>query len=223
MVRRSIGIALVSLVCFRAASGVEFENYLIWPGNVLVQVQKHDVRGIDFDKYVIAPPDFLRILAYRLPAKTELLDGEFLVRPDGNISLGKYGTASVAGLTVDRARETISKQLNTQADPNEDLRVRVEVAYTYSKKCYVIVPGENGETVHALPYDGRATVASAVLEIEGLAAVAAKDGVWISRPAGEKPPTRLKVDWQAITGAGQLATNHRLEPGDRVFVGAPPN
>jgi len=84
---RCFGLILVSLVFFGAVSGAES------------------------GKYVIEAPDILRIVAYALPAKAELADGEHFVRPDGTVSLGEYGNAAVDGLTVDQAKEAITKQL----------------------------------------------------------------------------------------------------------------
>jgi len=194
---RCFGLVLVSLVSFGAAGGAES------------------------GKYVIEAPDILRIVAYALPAKAELVDGEHCVRPDGTVSLGMYGNLAVDGLTVDQARAPITKQLKLQAKPEGGLRVRVEVVASNSKVCYVIARGQEGDQVHRLPFDGRATVASAVLEFEGLAAAATEGGVWLSRPTGKEVKI-LKVDWQAITGAGRLASNRRLEAGDRVFVGVTP-
>jgi len=194
---RCFGLVLVSLVSFGAAGGAESGTY------------------------VIEAPDILRIVAYALPAKAELVDGEHCVRPDGTVSLGIYGNLAVDGLTVDQAKEAITKQLTSQARPDGGLRVRVEVEASNSKVCYVIARGKEGDQVYRLPFDGRATVASAVLEFEGLAAAATEGGVWISRPTGKEVKI-LKVDWQAITGAGHLASNHRLEAGDRVFVGVSP-
>lgn len=177
--------------------------------------------GADSGKYVIEPPDILRIVADRLPEKAELVDGERLVRPDGTVSLGEFGDAKVAGLTLDQAKAAIAKQLTATVRPEDGLQVRVEVVASNSKVCYLIAPGENGNQVYRFPIDGRATVASAVLEVEGLAAAATKSGVWVIRPAGKERKV-LEVDWQAITCAGRLKTNHRLEPGDRVYVGTSP-
>jgi protein involved in polysaccharide export with SLBB domain len=197
MAGRSFRLVLVSLVFFGTASGAES------------------------GKYLIEAPDLLRILAYSLPTKAELVDGECLVQPDGNVLLGVYGNVRVHGLTLDQATTTVAKQLSSKGIPDDGLRVRVEVVKSNSKRFYVIVAGKEGEQLHSFPFDGRTTVASAVLEVEGLAAVANESGVWVGRRAG-KGLKVMEVDWQAITGAGRLASNHRLEPGDRVFVGSSP-
>ncbi len=99
----------------------------------------------------------------------------------------------------------------------------VDVAACNSKVCYVIVPSTTGDAVHRVPVpiEGVTKVADAVLGSEGLAATASKGGVWVYRGSSSKVKI-LEVDWRAITESGLLATNYRLEPGDRVYVGKQP-
>src|SRR5262249_4180746 len=93
MARRSIGIVLASLAVFSMGSGPES------------------------GKYVVEAPDVLEILAYALPGKGELVEGQHLVRPDGTVSLGRYGSVRVQGLTLDEATAKIVGQLTSNGVP----------------------------------------------------------------------------------------------------------
>jgi polysaccharide export outer membrane protein len=62
--------------------------------------------------YRVEPPDILLIqgsAAVTLP--TQPLDGQHLVRPDGTIDLGIYGTIFVAGLTLEEIKDAVAAQL----------------------------------------------------------------------------------------------------------------
>jgi hypothetical protein len=69
-----------------------------------------------------------------------------------------------------------------------------------------------------MPAMGGETVVGAVLQLEGLAAVATKGPISLSRNNGKV----LDVDWRAITQEGKSATNFKLESGDRLYVGTSP-
>src|SRR5207249_5394776 len=69
--------------------------------------------------YIIEPPDILLVQASEaitLP-KTQPIAGTHLVRPDGTIGLGVYGSVFVAGLTLEQARDAIAAQIQ-QRVPN---------------------------------------------------------------------------------------------------------
>jgi polysaccharide export outer membrane protein len=62
--------------------------------------------------YIIEPPDILLVqgtAAVTLP--TQPLAGQHLVRPDGSIGLGIYGSVFVAGMTLDQAATAIAAVL----------------------------------------------------------------------------------------------------------------
>jgi polysaccharide biosynthesis/export protein len=62
--------------------------------------------------YIIEPPDILLVqgtAAITLP--TQPLAGQFLVRPDGTVGLGIYGSVFVAGMTLDQAATAIATVL----------------------------------------------------------------------------------------------------------------
>jgi polysaccharide export outer membrane protein len=146
--------------------------------------------------------------------------GEHLVRPDGTVGLGVYGSVFVAGLTLDEAKAAIEAQLSLYLLKPE---VSVDV-YAYNSKVFYVVTsgGGLGEAVYRLPATGSETVLDALSSIGGLPAVASLKNIWISRPspAGSKCCEVLKVDWKAITRCGNTDTNYQILPGDRVFVDA---
>jgi polysaccharide biosynthesis/export protein len=148
--------------------------------------------------------------------------GEHLVRPDGSIALGVYGSVYVAGLTLDQAKTVIETHL---AQYLLEPEVSVDV-YAYNSKSYYIVTsgGGYGEQVYRFPHTGNETVLDAMSQINGLPIVASKHRIWLARPAPADATCYqiLPVDWQAVTRGGATATNYQVLPGDRIFVDADP-
>ena len=70
--------------------------------------------------YIIEPPDILLVRFVR-PGIPQPIDGQHLVRPDGTIYLGTYGSVSVAGLTLDQAHDAIAAVLALKLKPLPDL------------------------------------------------------------------------------------------------------
>jgi polysaccharide export outer membrane protein len=144
--------------------------------------------------------------------------GEHLVRPDGTVGLGSYGSVPVAGLTIDEARKVIETYLAQYLLKPE---ISLDVAGYNSKVYYVVTDGGgSGEQVARLPITGHETVLDAISGIYGLPAVASKKQIWIARPLpAETNETQiLPVDWKAIVMNGKTATNYQIFPGDRVYV-----
>jgi polysaccharide export outer membrane protein len=146
--------------------------------------------------------------------------GQHLVRQDGTISLGTYGSVYVAGLTLGQLKAVLESHLSKYfLNPV----ISVDVAAYNSKFYYVITDGGGfGQLVYKFPVTGNETVLDAIANIQGLPPVASKRRIWVARPA---PPDRccyqvLPVDWNAITQGGQTTTNYQLFPGDRVYVAA---
>jgi protein involved in polysaccharide export with SLBB domain len=148
--------------------------------------------------------------------------GEHLVRPDGTIGLGVYGSVWLSGQTLAEAKWTIEQHLSRFLMKPE---VSVDVSGFNSQVYYVIAdrPGL-GELVVRLPITGNETVVDALAQIYGLPASASKKRIWISRPTPANATCEeiLPVDWIAITQRGAAATNYQILPGDRVYVRALP-
>src|SRR5262249_29932933 len=149
--------------------------------------------------------------------------GEHLVRIDGTISLGTYGSVYVTGMTIDEAKRAVEALLAKYLQKPE---VSLDVLAYNSKVFYIVVDGAgNGEQVIKQPVTGNETVLDAFSNIGGLAAQASKKRIWIARPA---PPNSgagdqiLPIDWTAIVQCGKTATNYQILPGDRIYVKAQP-
>lgn len=150
--------------------------------------------------------------------------GEHLVRPDGTISLGSYGSVFVTGLTIAQAKLAIERHLSQYVlDPEVSLDV-----FAFNSKVYYIIAdgGGYGQLVYRFPATGNETVLDAISHIQGLPAVASPhcSHIWVARPApADNCCTQvLPVDWNAITQGGATATNYQIFPGDRIYVKADP-
>ncbi len=148
--------------------------------------------------------------------------GEHLVRPDGTVGLGIYGSVSVAGMTLDQARAEIEAHLSRFLQNPE---VSVDVFAYNSKVYYIIFDGAGyGEQVYRLPITGNETVLDAVAQLNGIPAQASKYHITLVRPRldehGEDCDQVLPVCWEKVARCGRAGTNYQIYPGDRVFVQA---
>jgi polysaccharide biosynthesis/export protein len=146
--------------------------------------------------------------------------GEHLVRPDGTISLGTYGSVYVAGMTLGQIKCAIEKHL---AEYVVNPQVAVDV-YSYNSKVYYVIfdGGGYGQQIFKLPITGNETVLDAIASVQGLPPVSSQWRVQLARPApcGHPCDQVMPVDWQALTRGGSTCTNYQIFPGDRIYVGA---
>ena len=190
-----------------------------------------ELSHVTIPPYIIEAPDVLTIEAALADPKTGAVDrlpaqpisGSFIVRPDGTVGLGVWGSVYVAGSTTDQTSATIRKHLATFQPtglPAGELKVTVEVVAYNSKRYYVIADVDgDGENVFPFPLTGNETVLDAVANVSGLPAVAGTRCVRVVRPRPNGGSNQvLPVEWQAITRHGITTTNYQLLPGDRVFV-----
>ena len=148
--------------------------------------------------------------------------GPHLVRMDGTVGLGVYGSVFVAGMSLSEAKCAIERHLSCHIHAPE---VSVDVLEYRSKTYFVIADGGGaGERVYQLPSTGNDTVLKAVSQISGLPSVACKGQIWIARPSPDccGPDQRLYVDWDAIARGAQTCTNYQLLPGDRLYIQSDP-
>ncbi len=244
------GLALTAVGCMHGSFG-EFEH---GPGghdsmsHIAVPPQGSVPRELDkitLPPYVIEAPDLLLIeviqrskvtdevtklpktVSDRLPIQP--ISGPFMVRMDGSVGLGFWGSVPVSGLTLDQAADAIRAQL-VKSDTlkqlgtgPESITVIVDVIAYNSKKYYVITDGGGyGEQVFPFPITGSETVLDAMSNINGLPDVASKRNIWVARrtPHGGQPWQILPVDWIGITQHGITYTNYQVMPGDRIYVKA---
>lgn len=143
--------------------------------------------------------------------------GPHLIRPDGTIGLGSYGSVAVAGMTLLQVRAAVEAQLSEfLLEP----QVYVDIQGYNSKVYYLIYDGGgSGQQVYRLPFTGNETVLDAVSQVNGLSTVSSKDCIWVARPVRRGEPMKvLPVDWRAVTMDASTDTNYQLMPGDRVYV-----
>jgi protein involved in polysaccharide export with SLBB domain len=175
--------------------------------------------------YVIEPPDILLVEATPIGFLDgsnfveQRISGEHLVRPDGTVGLGIYGSVRVAGLTLDEARTAIEDHLKQALKIKVSPKVNVDV-FAYNSKAYYIIADNAGygQPVVRLPYTGNDTVLDAIGQIGGLPASASKKKIWIARPGPDHKIQILPVDWKGIAQDARVATNYQLFPGDRIYI-----
>jgi polysaccharide export outer membrane protein len=150
------------------------------------------------------------------------IQGEHLVRSDGTISMGVYGSVYIAGMTLDQARQAIEQHLS-------DYVLNPEIAldvYSYNSKWYYIIQDRAGlgQTVVRLPITGADTVLDALSYMGGTMYMSSDKRLWLARPNGEDPNKMqvFPVNWPAIVKGGSPATNYQLFPGDRLYVQSNP-
>jgi protein involved in polysaccharide export with SLBB domain len=146
--------------------------------------------------------------------------GEHLVRPDGTVGLGTYGSVHVAGKTLDEVKMAIESHLSRYL-LNPEISVDV---FAYNSKVYYVIfdGGGYGQQVVRLPATGNETILDAISQVNGLPITASKHKIWIARPAPAEASCDqvIPVDWCGITTGAATATNYQLFPGDRVYVQA---
>jgi polysaccharide export outer membrane protein len=148
--------------------------------------------------------------------------GEHLVRPDGKITLGSYGSVYVTGMTLEKAKTAIQDFLATKfLEPD----IALDVSGYNSMVYYVIFDLDgSGQAVTRMPFTGNETVLDAIGELKGLPAGSDRFNIWVARPASPEHASDqvLPVNWQAISRKGATATNYQLMPGDRLYVAVDP-
>jgi len=182
---------------------------------------------ISHPTYVIGPPDILQIDSLE-GLLTQPVRGPHLVRPDGTVGVGTYGSVYVAGLTIEQARMEIAKVVHSRLDPTKkslkDVMEGLSVdVLAYNSKVYYVITDRVGfgEVVQRIPITGNEMVLDAISQINGLPPEASKRKIWVARRThGHSGDNILGVDYIGITQRGEMATNYQLVPGDRVYVKA---
>ncbi|HTU19291.1 MAG TPA: polysaccharide biosynthesis/export family protein [Gemmataceae bacterium] len=150
------------------------------------------------------------------------IQGDHLVRMDGTIGLGVYGSVYVTGMTLDQARQAIETHLSQFIQKPE---ISLDV-YSYNSKWYYIIQDRAGygQTVIRLPITGRDTVLDALSNMYGIGFFNSNRHMWLARPNGKDPNSMqlFPINWPALTQGGSPATNYQLLPGDRLYVQSNP-
>ncbi len=203
----------------------------------------HELNKITLPPYVVEPPDILLIDVYLPPANEasgpiplypQPISGQHLVRLDGTISLGVYGSLPVSGLNLDQIsnrlrefifekikHEPLIKKLGPAVVSPDRLLVAVDVIAYNSKTYYIIADGAGyGEQIYRFTATGNETVLDALSFIGGLPMMGSKRDIWIARrtPHVNQPEQIIPIDYVAMTQQGYAAMNYQILPGDRIYV-----
>jgi len=179
-----------------------------------------ELSKVSLPPYIIEPPDILLIESTQ-SLRDQPIRGQHLVRPDGTIGLGIYGSVYVAGMTLEQAQAAVVAQVSQRVQKLDARDLYVDVLAYNSKVYYVITDGGGyGEQVFRFPITGNETVLDAISQIAGLPAVASKKRIWLARPIpGDCQNHQVfPIDWIGITQGAVTATNYQILPGDRVYV-----
>jgi polysaccharide export outer membrane protein len=184
--------------------------------------------------YVVEPPDVLLIRASKAvtgdKAGQQPIDGPHLVRPDGTVDLGIYGSVFVAGMTLNDIRDMISRFMVGKVTGSnlkaEEIRLELYVdVIAYNSKFYYVITNnaDYGEIIVRRPITGNETVLDALASIQGLPDVASKKKIWLARPTPDHTHLAvLPIDYRGITRCGPNGSNYQLYPGDRIYVDSDP-
>lgn len=145
----------------------------------------------------------------------QLISGEHLVGPDGNITLGIYGSLHVVGMTLEETTMAVQNRLSEFFD-NPSVSVSV---YAYNSRVYyLITEGAGlGDGVFRFPVTGNDTVLDALAQVNGLTRVSSTR-MWIARPTPNNTYQVLPINWESLTSLAETNTNYQLLPGDRLYV-----
>ena len=152
----------------------------------------------------------------------QVISGEHLIRPDGTVQLGVYGSVYVNGMTLEEVKTAIEEHLSQYV---HDPEIFADVGAYNSKVIYVITDGGgSGESVVRLPFTGNETVLDIMSQIDGLSEVSAANNMWVARPGphGAHVAQKMPIDWRAIAQDGITTTDYQLFPGDRIYIKADP-
>ncbi|HWB87006.1 MAG TPA: polysaccharide biosynthesis/export family protein [Bryobacteraceae bacterium] len=161
--------------------------------------------GLPLDRkaYVIGAEDVLMIHVWREPE----ISGQFVVRPDGRISIPLAGEVMAAGETPEQLEGAVVKGLSAVM---KSPQVTVSVLQVNSKKYFI-----QGEVNKPGPYP--LVVPTTVLE--GLVnAGGFKDFANTKKITILRGKEQLKFNYKDVTHGKHLEQNILLQPGDQIIV-----
>jgi len=168
------------------------------------ELRKSVGEPVDPNTYVIGAEDVLRILVWREPD----LSGQYLVRPDGMITLPLLKQdIQASGLTPKRLEEQITKAYEEFVTKPS---VTVSVASVNSKK-YFIIGGVNRPGQYPLVVP--TTVLQAIAIAGGLREFADSRNIVIMRG-----PKRFKFNYRDVIRGRSMIQNIYLESGDIITI-----
>jgi polysaccharide export outer membrane protein len=162
--------------------------------------------------YLIGVDDIVQVTVWRNPE----LGITVPVRPDGRISVPLVGDVVAGGLTPAAVAADIQTKLSTYVrDPQVAVILTDLRSHEYLSR--VRVTGAVRQPV-SIPYRQGMTVLDAVLAAGGVNEFAASDRAALYRRNGDAGTTTYAVRLDRILDRGDLATNHRVAPGDVITI-----
>jgi polysaccharide biosynthesis/export protein len=158
--------------------------------------------------FTIGPDDVLQILVYRDPA----MSGDFLVRPDGKITMPFINDIQAGGLTTEELRLKLTDALRPM---NNDPVVTVIVKASNSRRVYIM--GAVAKT-GPVPLSAGMTLLQLITAAGGFTDYAKPDKIQIIRSENGKQTTILVNFNDLVKGKNLQKNNIELKPGDTVMV-----
>ncbi len=155
--------------------------------------------------YVIGAEDVLGIQVWGDPR----LSGEFLVRPDGRISMSLVGEVMASGLSPSQLEKSVSDLLKAK-EILKNPQVAVQVRQINSKKYFL--QGEVNKT-GAFPLVVPTTVLEALVNAGGFKDFANEKKIEVIRG-----PQRFKFNYKDVIKGRHTEQNIILNPGDIIIV-----
>jgi polysaccharide export outer membrane protein len=157
--------------------------------------------------YVIGPEDVLAVLFWR----DKEMSGEYVVRPDGQITLPLLNDIQAAGLTPEQLRDSLTQAASKLI---EDPSVTVGVKAINSRKVFITgMVGKSG----AYPLTSTMTVAQLISVAGGLQEFAKSKNIMIVRNENGRE-VAYKFNYKDFSKGKNLKQNIVLKPGDQVIV-----
>ena len=162
------------------------------------------VQPVDTKTFIIGAEDLLSVRVWREPE----LSGNYVVRPDGKISLPLVGEITAAGLTPEQLAAAVGQSLTRYINRPE---VNVGVQQVNSRKFYI-----QGEVQRpgAYPLVVPTTVLEALVNAGGFREFANTKKIIILRNGKQ----RLPFNYKEVTKGKRPEQNIHLQPGDQIIV-----
>lgn len=158
---------------------------------------------VDPKAYLIGAEDVISIRVWHEPENS----GQFVVRPDGKVSVPLIGEVQAAGLTPEQLSANIAEGLQKVMVHPE---VTVGVEKVNSKKYYI--QGEvNRPGSYPLVID--TTVLEALVNAGGFREFANTKNITVLRGT-----QRLKFNYKEVTKGRKMEQNILVKPGDQIIV-----
>lgn len=158
--------------------------------------------------YVIGPSDLLEIIVWK---EDSLSRTDYMVRPDGRLSMPLIDDVQAAGLTPMQLKEEITRAYASFLDAP---RVYILVRDPRSKQFAVL---GNVQRSGVYPLLNSTNVLQGLAQAQGFSEWAHKDEIMVLRGYGQRTQ-RFPFQYTEVITGNALHQNILLEPGDVIVV-----